>query len=437
MLLWSGYGKHHRWDRPVRALFTDNAAVSDHAPAEVQDPMTWCTADYALVVSDSTGINSSEGDVTTWSLQEGDDIHDTIEWIAGQPWCTGKVGMGGASYFAIVQWFAGATRPPHLAALMPYDGMSDLYRECAFHGGIPNLGFVRFWNAQTRCSLNRAEDWVKAMAVHPFDDAYWDSKRPAVENINVPTYLIASWSDHAIHTRGSLSAFVRLGTDQKRLEVHGRNKWARMYTPESVRRQMAFFDRFLKGGSDEIDTWPRVRLEVRERIDVGQERAEDEWPLARTRYAPFHLDASDGSLNPDPFAVVSSMSCEANATEPHAVFSMMLARDTELTATSSASSGSRRPFATTWTCSPWSRSSTEPASRSTSTTSPGSGSGTPRMAGSARRGGSSMRPGAARISPCICTCATIRCRPARSSPSRSGSGRRAPCSAPAGGSASS
>lgn len=174
--------------------------------------------------------------------------------------------MGGASYVAIVQWFAGATRPPHLTALMPYDGMSDLHREIVYHGGIPNSGFVTFWNSQRRHSLNRAEDWVKAMEVPPFLDEYWETKIPAVERITVPTYVIASWTDHAVHTRGSLSAYMHLGSEQKWLEVHGRNKWARMYAPESVRRQIAFFDRFLKGVTNEVDQWPTVRIEVREGI---------------------------------------------------------------------------------------------------------------------------------------------------------------------------
>ena len=331
IVLWSAYGKHYRWPRPLLARFTDNAPVSDYAPIECQDPAVWCPAGYALVVPDPRGINSSEGDATAWSPQEGDDIHDTVEWIAEQPWCTGKVGMAGASYFAIVQWFAGATRPAHLAALMPYDAMSDLYRECAFHGGIPNYGFVRFWNQGTRCSFNRAEDWVEAMAVHPFIDDYWRSKMPAVEAITVPTYVIASWSDHGVHTRGSLSAYTRLGSEHKWLEVHGRNKWARMYTPESVRRQMAFFDRFLKDNPNEVDTWPKVRLEVREGIDVGQERAEAEWPLARTEYTPLHLDASTASLSPAPVAGESSVSYDATAAEPVAMFSHVFDRDTELT----------------------------------------------------------------------------------------------------------
>ena len=331
IVLWSAYGKHYRWAPPMRASFTDNAVVSDYAPIEAQDPMTWCPAGYAIVVPDPRGINASQGDATMWSPQEGDDIHDTIEWIAEQSWSNGRIGMGGASYFAIVQWFAGVTRPPHLAALMPYDGMTDLYRECGFHGGIPNYGFVRFWNLQTRCSLNRAEDWIKAMGIHPFIDEYWQSKMPAVEDINIPTYVIASWSDHAIHTRGSLAAFMRLGTEQKWLEVHGRNKWARMYTSESVRRQMAFFDRFLKGTPNEVDTWPKIRLEVREAIDVGPERAEVEWPLARTRYTPLYLDASTASLHAEPVTAISSISYDATSTEPRAFFSHTFETETELT----------------------------------------------------------------------------------------------------------
>ncbi len=331
IILWSAYGKHFRWPRPLLMRFTDNAAVSDHAPIESQDPATWCPAGYAMVVPDPRGINWSEGDATAWSPQEGDDLYDTIEWLAEQPWCTGKIGMGGASYFGIVQWFAGARRPPHLAALMPYDGMSDLYRECGFHGGIPNYGFVGFWNSGVRCSLNRAEDWIEAMKVHPFIDEYWKSKMPPVEDIEVPTYVVACWSDHAVHTRGSLAAFMRLGSKQKWLEVHGRNKWARMYTPESTRRQMAFFDRFLKGNPNEVDSWPKVRLEVRERIDVGQERAEEQWPLERTRYTPLYLDAATGSLQPEPVAAAASISYDATANEPRAMFSHVFAETTELT----------------------------------------------------------------------------------------------------------
>ncbi len=331
VLLWSAYGKHYRWPPPVLAMFTQNAQVSRHAPIECQDPAVWCPAGYAVVVPDPRGVFGSEGDATYWSPQEGDDIHDTVEWIAQQPWSTGKVGMAGASYFAIVQWFAGVTHPPHLSALMPYDGMSDLYREIGFHGGIPNPGFVDFWNAQVMFSDRQVESWTKAMEIHPFLDDFWQGKAPAVEEIDIPTYVIASWTDHAVHTRGSLAAFMRLGSEQKWLEVHGRNKWARIYEAESVRRQLAFFDRFLKGEDNEVDSWPKVRIEVREGIDVGQERAEAEWPLARTNYRALYLDASQQALSEAPVEDASSISYEATAPEPVAVFPHTFAEDTELT----------------------------------------------------------------------------------------------------------
>jgi uncharacterized protein len=331
MLLWSAYGKHYRWPDPLLRAFTQNADVSKYAPIECQDPAVWCPEGYAIVVPDPRGIFHSEGDATAWTPQEGEDIYDTVEWIAEQSWSTGKIGMAGASYFAIVQWFAGVTKPPHLTALMPYDGMSDLYREIAYHGGVPNPGFVSFWNSQVRHSNNRAEDWVKAMKVHPFIDEYWESKAPPVELIDLPTYVVASWTDHGVHTRGSLAAYMRLGSEQKWLEVHGRNKWARLYEAESTRRQIAFFDRFLKGIDNEVDQWPKVRIEVREGIDVGEERAENEWPLERTEYQAFYLDASQQALATEPLSEESSIDYDATSSEQRALFSHTFAQDTELT----------------------------------------------------------------------------------------------------------
>jgi predicted acyl esterase len=331
MLLWSAYGKHYRWPDPLLRAFTQNADVSKYAPIECQDPAVWCPEGYAIVVPDPRGIFHSEGDATAWTPQEGEDIYDTVEWIAEQPWSTGKIGMAGASYFAIVQWFAGVTKPPHLSALMPYDGMSDLYREIAYHGGIPNPGFVTFWNSQVRHSNNRAEDWVKAMKVHPFFDEYWESKAPPVELIDIPSYVIASWTDHGVHTRGSLAAYMRLGSEQKWLEVHGRNKWARLYEAESTRRQIAFFDRFLKDIDNEVDQWPKVRIEVREGIDVGEERAESGWPLERTEYQTFYLDAAQLSLRAEPPTQESSIAYDATSSEQRALFYHTFPEDTELT----------------------------------------------------------------------------------------------------------
>ena len=70
------------------------------------------------------------------SSPEADDIYDAVEWAAAQSWSTGKVGLTGVSYMAIVQWTAASRNPPHLSAICPWEGASDWYRDVARHGGI-------------------------------------------------------------------------------------------------------------------------------------------------------------------------------------------------------------------------------------------------------------------------------------------------------------
>jgi hypothetical protein len=64
-----------------------------------------------------------------------------------------------------------------------------------------------------------------------------------------------------------------------------------------VDMQRQFFDRFLKGIDNEVKYWPKVNLEIRERSQVGNYRAENEWPLSRTKYTPLFLDASKNQLD--------------------------------------------------------------------------------------------------------------------------------------------
>jgi putative CocE/NonD family hydrolase len=79
-------------------------------------------------------------------VQDGQDSYDLIEWLAVQDWCTGKVAMAGNSYLAISQWFAAAEQPPHLTAIAPWEGMSDLYRDLVMRGGMPDYAFPAMWS---------------------------------------------------------------------------------------------------------------------------------------------------------------------------------------------------------------------------------------------------------------------------------------------------
>lgn len=56
-----------------------------------------------------------------------------------------KMQDNGVSYLAVTQWWVASLNPPHLKAMIPWEGLNDMYREVAFHGGIPDTGFYRFW----------------------------------------------------------------------------------------------------------------------------------------------------------------------------------------------------------------------------------------------------------------------------------------------------
>ena len=331
IVAWGPYGKHG----PVKYdIFpnhgVDPSWVSTYAGFEAPDPLYWTRHGYAVTNVDPRGMWHSEGDATFYSAQEALDVYDFIEWCGTQGWSTGKVGMSGVSYLAIVQWRAAAEQPPHLAAINPWEGVSDRYREMAYHGGIPENRFGPMWRSRrVPYSHQRVEDTVTMYAEHPLWDAYWQSKTPDLSRIQVPAYVVASWSDQGLHTRGTLEGFKQIRSRQKWLTVHGRKKWQYYYQPENVERLRLFFDRFLKGEENEVDSWPRVRIEVRERFCVGDVREEREWPLSRTRFEKLWLDASRGILDMSRPAPESAVSYDA--TSGRAVFDHRFEKAVELT----------------------------------------------------------------------------------------------------------
>ena len=83
------------------------------------------------------------------------DVYDAIEWAGVQPWSNGKVGLLGVSYLAIKQWQVAALQPPHLAAMIPWEGMFDHYRDFFRHGGILSSFFMKLlWNSQIAVNQN-------------------------------------------------------------------------------------------------------------------------------------------------------------------------------------------------------------------------------------------------------------------------------------------
>jgi putative CocE/NonD family hydrolase len=197
------YGKDSARDRIITFFMRltgvrfGKIKVSRFTGFEAPDPLYWVRNGYAVMQTDVRGMHQSQGHAGVLTDQDAEDYYDVIEWAAAQSWCDGSVGLSGVSYLAMSQWRAAALRPPHLKAIIPWEGASDLYREFAFQGGIPETGFIpTWWKRRMLAGRNKqfdfAEDFLLETAQHSMEDSYWRGKLTALERINAPALVCAS-----------------------------------------------------------------------------------------------------------------------------------------------------------------------------------------------------------------------------------------------------
>jgi predicted acyl esterase len=326
---------------------------------EVVDPEKWVPDGYVCVRVDSRGAGRSPGYLSHNNTRENRDFHLCIEWTAAQPWCSGKVGLNGISYYASSQWRAAATQPPHLAAICVWEGWVDNYRDSNRHGGIICV-FRKNWQdmqvktvqhgvgergAKSRITgelvcgpetlteeeleKNRENLWQNVLT-RPLDGPYYHERTGDLSKVTVPLLSSGNWGGQGLHPRGNFEGYMRAASPQKWLEVHGGSHWAPFYTDYGVKLQKRFFDFFLKGVANGWDRQPRVLLQVRHPGEKFVERPENEWPLARTAWTHFHLDPGNKSLATTP--VSSEQSITYDAMGEGVTFSTPpLEKDTEIT----------------------------------------------------------------------------------------------------------
>ena len=295
---------------------------------EVVDPEKWVPDGYVCVRIDSRGAGRSPGFIDPFSPRETRDLYDCIEWAGTQTWSNGKVGLLGISYYAINQWHVASLNPPHLAAMCPWEGAADWYRDMTHHGGILCTFWANWYDKQVMVvqhglgtkgpsspitgelaagpetlpddELAKARtDFGDVIFDHPLDDDYHRGRSPDWSNITVPLLSSANWGGQGLHARGNFEGFVRAASKQKWLEVHGLEHWTEFYTDYGVTLQMRFFGHFLKGEANGWEDQPPVQLQVRTTKGLV-ERAESEWPLERTRWTRMYLDPASSSLSSDP-----------------------------------------------------------------------------------------------------------------------------------------
>src|SRR5207253_1377154 len=180
---------------------------------ETVNPQWWVPKGYAAVRVDGRGSGKSPGQCEPWSLAESVDFCDAIEWAAAQPWCNGKIGLSGISYFAINQWFVANLQPPSLKAIIPWEGFADIYRDALFHGGILSVFMTNWFTAHLmhhvmgRAAQHQPDGWQTNTLwnwMHSnLDSGALRGAQAQWDKITVPMLTVGNWTGFALHLRGN------------------------------------------------------------------------------------------------------------------------------------------------------------------------------------------------------------------------------------------
>lgn len=334
IVAWSPYGKGEGSAPAAMGVFglvgLANDIVSGLHKFEGPDPAYWCAQGYAICNPDVRGVSDCDGDSVLWDRQEGRDCYDLIEWLAVQDWCTGKVAMSGTSYLAVAQWFAAAEQPPHLAAINPWEGVSDVYRDLVMRGGMPDTGFARQLRDNSYWGNGRKEDILAEAERHPLVNDLWRNKIPRVERITVPAYVVASYSN-SLHTAGTFRAWRRIGSKQKWLRIHNSQEWPDYYDEANREDLRRFFDHFLKGEDNGWERTPHVRYSLLD-LEGGDQvnLAAEQFPPPAVTYTKYYLDGAARTLGAEPPAEASTAAYDAQANPNFVSFLVRFGEETTM-----------------------------------------------------------------------------------------------------------
>ncbi len=309
---------------------------------------------YVHVIAQLRGVGKSEGNY----LEDEWDHYDLIQWIAGQPWCDGNIGMVGISAFAGEQWRAAAQQPPNLKAIFPYDACGAYggrlgFRErhpggvintmpyhldafsCIHEGrGVPEplppeleqqweeainnrdyRMYAHLWNILTQ--KGQRSKMVFLTLINPYDDE--ETMRQSEEmfrKIKVPFYTGsgAYAYTYKLHWQGAQHFFEKIDAPKKLIftgPAHLERPF-HSYHDEILR----WYDYWLKGKDTGIMDEPPVKIWV---MGANEWRYSTDWPLPETQWRKYYLDSWERLTTEPPLPTNQT---QAVYTEPDAFVQM-------------------------------------------------------------------------------------------------------------------
>ncbi len=321
-------------------------------------PIRAARAGYVVAVQDVRGRYASDGVFDPYR-QEPADGYDSVEWVAGLPYCDGKVGMSGLSYPGAVQWLAAGQAPPHLAAIVPAMCFSSS-RHFFFTGGAFDMSWIRWiyvniapdvrkkqklegpktWEEARTLFEENGDAWLRHLPLrdlpvlkdvapyyyewlaHPDDGPFWEyaDVEAKYDRIRVPAINFSGWHDEGYGPIGAVRNFNGGRKNGSRLIIgpwtHGEPTFASIgegeldFGPNAgldyQELVLRWHDRWLKGIDNGVDKEAPVKLFI---MGDNVWRDEQEWPLARTQYTSYYLHEGGvlSSLEPEGRGIARSL----------------------------------------------------------------------------------------------------------------------------------
>jgi uncharacterized protein len=284
----------------------------------------WARRGYACVVQDVRGRWGSEGEYDPF-MNEFDDGYDTVDWVAGQPWCDGSVGAMGESYFGYTTWCMALCGHSAVKAASPGDTTVDMYYS-AFRSNALCLNPFGVWamwiNHDRFCNYYKVDSYHlplgtmdeasdlesrpwKLLTGHFPKDEYWARAdlTDRLESIDMPVLHWSGWYDQFLsqeiaHWRTCREQrddqFLVIGATDHMLSPQLTGRIGEMPVAgigHAHDRSCRFFDRYLKGMETAFPAAP-VQYFV---LGRGEWRTADEWPPPEMEPLRLFLGADDAA----------------------------------------------------------------------------------------------------------------------------------------------